>query len=457
MKSLDKAKYMFKAALKDTFKGGYIMAAILDAATIKNNLLSLISKMAETPERYVKNPGKDFTRNRKLTFETVVKMMLCMGGNTLNEELYDWFEFSADIPSVLAFVQQRNKLLPTALQELFERFNAACYENAFHQGYQLLAIDGTDLRLPTNKNDDLSFMQNEESMKGYNLMHLDAMYDLLRNIYVDVSLQMKKEENEHKAFVKMVDSSTSKNKTIVIADRGYESYNNMAHIQEKGWNYIIRAKDSYGIISRLIIPQNKAEFDLRKEVNLTRRQTRETCALIKHMPENYRFVQTATTFDYLKPREDKFYKIQFRIVRFQISEDVFETVYTNLDSEQFPMSQIKALYNMRWGIETAFRDLKYRAELASLHSKKYESLLQEIYGRVIAYNITSLIAGSMRLAENKKINFSTAINFCRQYLKNRITEIVLYKLLYRHKSPIRENRSFPRFKAQKNSISFSYR
>ena len=53
-------------------------------------------------------------------------------------------------------------------------------------------------------------------MKGYNLMHLDAMYDLLRNIYVDVSLQMKKEENEHKAFVKMVDSLTSKNKTIVI-------------------------------------------------------------------------------------------------------------------------------------------------------------------------------------------------------------------------------------------------
>ena len=168
--------------------------------------------------------------------------------------------------------------------------------------------------------------------------------------------------------------------------------------------------------------------------------------MIKHMPENYRFVQTATTFDYLKPREDKFYKIQFRIVRFQISEDVFETVYTNLDSEQFPMAQIKALYHMCWGIETAFRDLKYRAELASLHSKKYESLLQEIYGRVIAYNITSLIAGSMMITENKKINFSTAINFCRQYLKDRITESVLYKLLNRHKSPIREKRSLKRRK-----------
>ena len=166
------------------------------------------------------------------------------------------------------------------------------------------------------------------------------------------------------------------------------------------------------------------------------------------MPEKYRFVQTATTFDYLKSRENRFYKLEFRIVRFQISEDVFETVYTILDSEQFPMSQIKALYNMRWGIETAFRDLKYRAELASLHSKKYESLLQEIYGRVLAYNITSLIARSITLEKKKKINFSTAINFCRQYLKSRISKIVLYKLLYRHKSPIRENRNFPRFKNQ---------
>ena len=87
----------------------------------------------------------------------------------------------------------------------------------------------------------------------------------------------------------------------------------------------------------------------------------------------------------------------------------------------------------------------------------HESLLQEIYGRVLAYNITSLIARSITLEKNKKINFSTAINFCRQYLKSRISKIVLYKLLYRHKSPIRENRNFPRFKNQKHSVSFSYR
>lgn len=37
--------------------------------------------------------------------------------------------------------------------------------------------------------------------------------------------------------------------TILIADRGYEVYNNMAHIEQKGWKYLIRVKNKQGILS----------------------------------------------------------------------------------------------------------------------------------------------------------------------------------------------------------------
>ena len=37
----------------------------------------------------------------------------------------------------------------------------------------------------------------------------------------------------------------------MIADRGYEAYNNMAHIEQKGWNYLIRVKEKRGILSAL--------------------------------------------------------------------------------------------------------------------------------------------------------------------------------------------------------------
>lgn len=64
------------------------------------------------------------------------------------------------------------------------------------------------------------------------------------------------------------------------------------------------------------------------------------------------------------------YDLHFRVVRFLISDGNYETVYTNLDAEDFPIGKIKDLYRVRWGIETSFRALKYAVGLASLHDKK---------------------------------------------------------------------------------------
>ena len=58
----------------------------------------------------------------------------------------------------------------------------------------------------------------------------------------DVALGGDREMNERKSLCSMVDRSDIKN-AIVIADRGYENYNLMAHIQEKGWHYLIRIKE----------------------------------------------------------------------------------------------------------------------------------------------------------------------------------------------------------------------
>ena len=79
-------------------------------------------------------------------------------------------------------------------------------------------------------------------------------------------------------------------KLIVLMDRGYESFNNIAHLQEKKWNFIIRAKESYGMISNLQLP-NSEEFDVDTTLTLTRRQTKETLALLSAYPERYRWIQ----------------------------------------------------------------------------------------------------------------------------------------------------------------------
>ena len=57
--------------------------------TVKETLSSLISEIAENPMLYVKNPGKDFTRKRKLPLEEVMHLLISMGGNSISKELLD--------------------------------------------------------------------------------------------------------------------------------------------------------------------------------------------------------------------------------------------------------------------------------------------------------------------------------------------------------------------------------
>lgn len=161
---------------------------------------------------------------------------MIMGGGSLSKEIFEWFDYAEDTVSVSAFVQQRSKIKYEALNFIFKTMVNRCDKHLLFNGYRLFAIDGSDLRLPTNKTDPFSFIKNDDETKGYNLLHLDTLYDLLQHVYIDVSIQSKIGMNEHKALVNMIDRSDISDKVIVIADRGYESFNNIAHFQEKGWH-----------------------------------------------------------------------------------------------------------------------------------------------------------------------------------------------------------------------------
>lgn len=423
---------------------------------IRAALSRAIEQVATNPEACVKIPGKDFSRTRKLPLQTVLLMLVGMGGGSLAKELYEWFGYSTETATVSAFIQQREKIRPEALAMVFREFVKATVPDTFFDGYRLLAVDGSDLRLPANPHDEFSVIEHTEGGKHYNLVHLNAMYDLMSKVYVDAEMQGKKGMNEHRALVSMVDRSTISGKVLVLMDRGYESFNNIAHFQEKSWHYIIRAKESYGIISGLRLP-DLPEFDEDITLTLTRRQTKETLPLLHSQPERYRWIQPHTTFDYIKRKHSNLYGLHFRAVRFLISEGVYETIYTNLDAKDFPPEKIKEIYRLRWGIETSFRELKYAVGLSSLHSKKKDSMLQEVFARLVLYNYASLIAREIPVPKGKQINFSVAVHICRQFLRKKISSSRLFELLSKQLSPIRPGRRYARYQNIISAVAFQYR
>lgn len=83
-------------------------------------------------------------------------------------------------------------------------------------------------------------------------------------------------------------------KALVIADRGYESFNSMAHIQEKGWFYLICVKDSSGIKQGLDLLKTEC-FDVDISLKLTRKKTNEVKELLKDK-NHYRMVSSTQPF-----------------------------------------------------------------------------------------------------------------------------------------------------------------
>ena len=115
--------------------------------TIKRTLKRCINEISEHPEVFAKNPEKDFTRVRKLPFKQVIKSVLSMTGKSLRGELMEYFNLNPSMPTVSAFVQQRNKVNYRAFEKLFHSFTNVVDEQALCKGYRLLAVDGSDLQL----------------------------------------------------------------------------------------------------------------------------------------------------------------------------------------------------------------------------------------------------------------------------------------------------------------------
>ena len=71
----------------------------------------------------------------------------------------EYFNLNPSMPTVSAFVQQRNKVNYRAFESLFHTFTNAVDEQVLFKGYRLLAVDGSDLHTPTNKDEKGSFYE----------------------------------------------------------------------------------------------------------------------------------------------------------------------------------------------------------------------------------------------------------------------------------------------------------
>jgi len=429
---------------------------------IKSILNECISDMAKYAWLYVNNPKSDFTRKRKISFEDTMKCIISMQRSPNSEELLEYYHYTSDCPTQSAFIQQRSKIRHEAFEILYREFLEKFSFDGTYKGYRLLACDGTRLNIAYNPEDTETFCNSAGG--EYNQLHLNTLYDIGNNIYIDAAIQNLTEMDERRALCDMLDRfcENTEDKAIFMADRGYESLNVFAHAIENHTRFLIRAKTPAGkttLLSSLSLPVLD-EFDIDIKRFLTRKNTEN----IRNQREIYKRIDDRT-FDYLEPKAHTPYYIAFRVVCFPISDTENEYIITNLPRYEFSAEEIKQLYHMRWGIETSYRELKYAADLIYFHSKNPEFVKQEIFAKLILYNFSQIIAAQVIIEKRNttkydyRLNFAMVIRICIEFLKQLkdAPSLDVITLIRRHLLPIRPGRKVPRRGESRPAKSFNYR
>ena len=433
-----------------------------------------IAFVASNREAYVVNPKSDFTRKRILNFEGMVKIMIAMEGGSLNKELHDYRATNYMNFTKSAFVQQRSKIRPNAMEDIFTLFNKKCCDKKTFRGYRLYAVDGSDINVPTNPFLESYVISNQHGA-GHNLLKLNVLYDLMNKTYVDTVIQPIQRENERGALQEMLKSNCFEDSSIVIVDRGYDGYNVFAHfLNTPNVDFVCRGRlnnpmrviakaynGEFGNVSFDI----DGEFDIDVEPEIATTQTNDD------KRHGRIFIQTGSkkgkknspktiisSWDFGSP-----YKMKFRAVKFRLDNGSYELIYTSLPRDKFTAADIKELYHKRWGVETSFRELKYTIGLSHLHTRKEELVKQEIYAALIMYNLCERIASEVVIPNKKgriyeyRVNFSMLCHICKNaYRDGTLTDKVL-EWIQKYISPVRQGRAFKRNMKIKGFVSFIYR
>ena len=407
-----------------------------------------------------------FTRkSRKLDFKEDMKILLVCGAASMKKELYEYFDYDIDTVSLPGFIRSRSKIKEEAFKELMDRMNKAYPCDKKYMGYRLLSVDGCDLTIPTDRNDKETYEQyiNE---RGFNNYHLNCLFDLMNHRYIDNITQTLKKKNEIEAMWTMAERYNGE-KAIFIADRNYATFNNMEHIKKTGHKFLIRVKDIHSGTSLLksfrSLPK-QGEFDEDVHITFTKRQTNE----IKAHPETYKIIVSNQRFDFLDS-ENHFYDADYRVVRIKIDGSVeeYESLITNLDRKIFPAEEIKKLYKLRWDIEVSYRHLKYSVELNALHSKRRDFIRQEIWARLVMFNISTIIIDYVtdhKLTKKErrleyKVNITMAVFFTKHFMTIRKggDPPDLESLIAKEILPVRDDRHYTRNVRSQGFVSFGYR
>ena len=312
--------------------------------------------------------AEDFTRKRGMVFEEVILHILTSLKCSTVASLRRFF---LNIGVTLCIAQQsyseaRYKIRVEAFMELFDLTATTMLENTSNtwHGYRILAIDGSKIALPTDK-ELLAYYGGLGKDKTAPTAQGSVLYDVSNDIIVDALITPMTTDERTLAIrhLEKYAKIAPNGKNIVIFDRGYPSFELIELLENLGFTYVMRVRTKFNVD---IDSQNKSDG-----------------------------------FVWLKQGNKR---IQVRVIKFMLDSGEEEVLITNLTDKRLGKNAFKKLYFLRWPIEIKYDIVKNKLELENFNTRTIEGIEQDFYATMFLANFAASCAIDVQEEIDKERN-----------------------------------------------------
>lgn len=419
---------------------------VLRYTGLLNHLKSVINR-PEFVERH-RQSEKDFTRQRWLTFLTVVFFLLNMIKRAIQDELDEFFKLiqsgqvAQRVVTKSAFSQARQKLKYTAFVELNAAQVSYFYQHFEPQswhGLRLLAMDGSMADLPNTVTICDHFGVWRPAAGGEcPKARVSQLFDVLNKVTIEALIAPKAQgertlAGQHCQHLDPTD--------LVLLDRGYPAFWLFRAIVAQGAHFCARMSLTEWQVVRHFVASGQKEQIVWLRPGY---QARKACQA-RHLP--------------IEP-------LQLRLVRVDLDNgEVIVLATSLLNLMAFPYPCFTDLSLHRWPIETDYRHLKTRLEVENWTGLTVSAIYQDFHATVFTKNLTAILtqpAQQVLIQHNSTKQYQYQVNMANLFSKMKDTVLLLFysanplpllhllwQQMTRTLEPIRPNRSFPRHKRVK--------
>ncbi len=316
----------------------------------------------------------DFIRQRKLPFSTLIFFLVNMVKGSYQDELDHFFksifgfEVVKRIVSKAALTKARMKLKYEAFIDLNMRLTSYFYENfkpkEWH-GFNLLAIDGTTVRLPRIEAISEHFgAWNPRQGDKCPMARVSQMFDPLNKISVDAIIESKSSGERELAAFHFLNLMPN---DLVLLDRGYPAYWLFNLILSRGANFCARIQRKRWKVVRQFYNSGKKE----------------------------KIISLSVFPSSIKPCKEMgldLISLKLRLIRVELETGESEVLITSLlDTQSHPRELFADLYHLRWPVEEDYKTMKQWIEIENFSGKSVLSVYQDFHAKVFSKNLISAL------------------------------------------------------------------